>query len=661
MFYRNRLALALAAVGASSLHATVTITSFTPSAGSPQLLGTEVTWTATATDSNAGPLTFQYNVAYNKGTFGLARDFYPGTLASGIWTGPAFNWTTISGEGNYQIQVVAEDFGSGETATLTVPFVLSPVSTAGSFVVTPAANPLVALASAPACPSGSQFRLTLQKVGATLVNKSNWKNCVPQLTSNMYAAGMKPSSTYTINYQVDTGGTVVNGPKPVNFTTGALPSGLTFPKCSVITPPGPDADADQTILHAFLTLGSDSTFLPTATDRSGNILWYYSSYDAARQSILTRPLTGGYMLTLQTGYYWNPNVLSGGQYLREIDLAGNTQRETNIGVLQQELLAMGATDFGSCGAVPLPAAVGAACMGTMHHEAIRLPNGYTAQIVDIEKIFPPGTQGDTTGLNVDIIGDGVLVLNENFQVVWYFDTFQHDSGPPQLNINRPAVLGEACTSAEPPCPNLFLAGTPGVTTLANDWIHANSLYFDSSTGDILVSSRHQDWVFNIDYSNGTGNGNVLWIMGNAGAFTFNNIYNDPWPWFSHQHDVGYANTATGLLTIFDNGNTRVSPPPLGTGSGNSRGMALTVDLATMTVTPVLSQDLGYYGLALGSAQLLDNGNYWFQPGTVPPTSQSYSLELQPTAAPDATTIYDLQAPTSYRSWLMPNLYAPPPQ
>jgi hypothetical protein len=149
-------------------------------------------------------------------------------------------------------------------------------------------------------------------------------------------------------------------------------------------------------------------------------------------------------------------------------------------------------------------------------------------------------------------------------------------------------------------------------------------------------------------------------MGLGGDFTFNNTNNDPYPWFSHQHDAGIDNTSTGELTVFDNGNTRVAPPPVGLGSGNSRGMSLTVNETNMTVTPLLSQDLGYYGFALGSAHALGNGNYFFQPGIVLPASSSNAIEVLPTAGTvNGTLIYNLQSSTSYRAWLMPNLYVPP--
>jgi hypothetical protein len=480
---------------------------------------------------------------------------------------------------------------------------------------------------------------------------------------NAYAVEMLPSTEYAINYQVMTGsssGKIITGRQPANFTTGALPANIPFPQFSNIVPTGSQINqTDQTVLHGLLPIGN--SFLVVATNLTGQIVWYYNIYDPVSTDIFTRPLAGGTMLTLQDGNSWNPDLLENDQLVVEIDLAGNLVRETNIGVLQQQLVAKGATDFRPCGAVQLPAAIGAACMGSMHHDAIRMPNGYTAVNVSIEKIFPPYTQGDTTGLNVDIIGDGVLVLDQNFQLVWSFDTFQHDGGLPQLDINRPPVLGEVSTESCCFSPTIYLANTSGVEQYAHDWLHQNSLYFDPAQGDFVVSTRHQDWLYKIDYNNGAGTGNILWVMGLDGCFTFNNINNDPYPWFSHQHDAEIQNTTTGELTVFDNGNTRVSPPPLGLGSGNSRGMSLTVDETNMTVTPLLSQDLGFYADAVGSAQLLSNSNYFFQPGIVDPNYWSYSMELLPTAGTvNGTAVFNQQATYySYRSWAMPNLYQGP--
>jgi len=281
------------------------------------------------------------------------------------------------------------------------------------------------------------------------------------------------------------------------------------------------------------------------------------------------------------------------------------------------------------------------------------------------------------------VGDMIIVLNENWQAVWYFDTFEHDGGGVQLDINRRAVLGETCVVGQGGCPPIFLLGT-GIAPDAQDWLHANSLYYwpapqnGTSKGDIIWSSRHQDWIMRINYQDTAGNGDIEWRLGPGGDFTFNNVFSDPWYWNSHQHEVGMENGGAGPMTLFDNGNTRVSPPTgpnastgpiLGLGAVgckpidcNSRGMALTVDESTMQVTPVLSADLGYFSEAIGSAQLLSDGDYFFLAGIAFTRDNpfSHSLEVHPPPASGAITpVLDLEGTESYRAWQMPSMYAPP--
>ena len=629
--------------GVSTANAAVQILSMTPSPASPQPIGTPITWTVTATDSGPGPLTFQFNVARGGGPFVMVRDFNVGTLSSSTWTSQPFVWNATDIEGTRQIQVVAKDFSTNESTSMTALFQVTPLVTGSDPVVVATANPIVAFFSAPPCPSGSFMRVVFHPQGSSVGNKTNWADCHAPATMTFEIAGMYPSTTYVMYSQTATGTQVVTGPSK-KFTTGALPN-LGFPAFTVNVPPGPGTDtADGTILHGFTVLGS-GVALDIATDLVGNVNWYYSANDPTHSALLTRPLKGGHFLTVQSGMAWNP-LTQELQFLREIDLAGNVVRETNIGIVQHQLFALGATDAQACNAVTTPT-VGSACLGGFHHDAIRLPNGFTAVLADIEKIFPIGTQNDTSGLPVDIIGDIIIVLDSNWQVVWWTDTFQ------QLDINRAAVLGETCANGQGGCPPLFLVGK-GTTTVAHDWLHGNSLYYWPKNGAIVYSTRHQDWVIKFDYNNGLGTGQVLWRLGLDGDFAFPS--QDPYPWFSHQHDVGFENNGAGVLTLFDNGNTRVSPPPVGLGSGNSRGMALIVDETTMQVTAVLSADLGVYALALGSAQLLSNGNYFYQPG-IP---NSYCIEILPTSGTlTGTQVLNLQSATSYRSFQVPDLYTPP--
>jgi hypothetical protein len=644
----------------------------TPSPKSPQLIGTPITWTATATDSNAGPLTFQFNVATPGGSFtnGLARDFNVGTLSSGTtWKSQPFVWTPTQVEGVYQIQVVIKDFASGESTSKIVKFQVNPLVTGTMPVVVATANPLVALFSAPACATGTLIRAYFQQQSkSTPATTTNWVNCHPNSTTTFEIAGMYPSTTYQILAQTNVGGTISNGPV-VRFTTGALPSNIPFPTFTVKVPPGPQTDTtDSVLLHNLTQFGGEPLYPDVATDLAGKIIWYYLS---SAPQIITRPLPNGTMLMVQSDFAWNP-ASPDLQFLRQIDLAGNIIKETNTGAIQQELLALGAVDGGPCNAIQSPAPVGSACVGSFHHDAIQtLPNGYTAVITDVEKIFPAGTQGDTSGLPVDVIGDMIVVLNDNWQVVWYFDAFQHAGGAPQLDINRAAVLAGTCSINEQGCPAAFLLG-PGIAPLGHDWLHGNALYYWPQTGDLLFSSRNQDWIMKVGYNNGTGKGNILWRMGPCGDFHFNNIYNDPWPWFSAQHEPAIENGGNGPLTVFDNGNTRASPPSgpgsstgcmPGVGSGNSRGMALTIDESSMQVTPVLSADLGVLSISGGSAQLLSDGNYFFLPAVVLvnlSSEDSYFIQILPTAGTDTgTQVLNVQGPEGYRGWQMPNLYNPP--
>jgi hypothetical protein len=279
-----------------------------------------------------------------------------------------------------------------------------------------------------------------------------------------------------------------------------------------------------------------------------------------------------------------------------------------------------------------------------------------AALASIEEIFPPGTQGDTSGLPVDIIGDMIVVMNSDWRVVWYWDAFQW------LNVNQAGVLGETCTANEAGCPHLFLLG-PGISPYAKDWLHANSIYFWPQSNDLIFSMKDQDLVIKIDYNNGSGTGSPLWYMTwqSEGDFSFDNVTQDPWPWFSHQHYVTMVNNGAGPMILFDNGDARISAPPIGLGypgcepnDCNSRGMALTVDESTMTVTPVLSANLGVYSSADGVAQLLGDGNYFFFVGLAVTSSGVASQAIELGASGQ---VLNIQGPQGYRGWQLVDLYS----
>jgi len=269
-------------------------------------------------------------------------------------------------------------------------------------------------------------------------------------------------------------------------------------------------------------------------------------------------------------------------------------------------------------------------INSFHHEMRALPDGRILALAASERILTD-VQGPGP---VDVIGDTILVLDSNLQLIWAWDTFDH------LDTRRRATMGETCTQAANGCAPIYLAA------VANDWTHGNSLQL-TPDGNILYSSRHQDWLIKIDYRNGEGTGEILWRLGKDGDFRF--LSNDAYPWFSHQHDGNLE--ADGVLTVLDNGNLRRAED----NAAHSRGQAILLDEENRTATLVLNADLGDYSVALGSAQRLPNGNYHFHLGFLPSSSTARAVEVDPSGK----IVYQMNiGELEYRSFRGSDLYTP---
>jgi len=159
--------------------------------------------------------------------------------------------------------------------------------------------------------------------------------------------------------------------------------------------------------------------------------------------------------------------------------------------------------------------------------------------------------------------------------------------------------------------------------------------------------RHQDWVIKINYQNGAGSGDVMWRLGKDGDFTIS--ADGPDPWFSHQHDPQFLADGSTLI-LFDNSNVRHETDHV----ANSRGQVISLDEANRTASMMLNADLGAYCMALGSAEKLRNGNYYFHCGW---SGDATSLLLE--MDPAGQIVYALHAQAAeYRSFRMRDLYTP---
>jgi hypothetical protein len=282
--------------------------------------------------------------------------------------------------------------------------------------------------------------------------------------------------------------------------------------------------------------------------------------------------------------------------LRQVDLAGDTLRETNINAVNAKLAAMHQPqilDF--------------------DHEAKLLPDGDTVVLKSTPKIV------NHKGRATKFIGAMIIVLDQNFQPVWVWNSFR------SLNTNR---LG-----TDHPVPT--------------DWLHANSVSWSPEDGDLVVSLRTQDWAIKVNYANGK-NSRVLWKLGAGGNFKA--IVSTPSPWCSHQHDVRYINNNT--LLVFDDGNTRQATNP----NAHSRGQEWIVNEQNMTATLLANADMGNYSDFLGSTQMLPNGNLAFTSGGLSSSTKPAGRSIE--ALPNGTKIYALQMSIfEHRSYFENTLYS----
>jgi hypothetical protein len=416
---------------------------------------------------------------------------------------------------------------------------------------------------------------------------------------NFYLGGLKAQTQYSVMHIVDIGDAFQSGPI-LQFTTSEARSDLPAQTVQL----RPSAPQNGILLQA--TIASN----PMATDLDGNVIWYYPGeldFNLVGPFVLLSPDRGG--------YFWGTFLNTAGdqsqQILREFDLTGRTVIETNAARVSEQLVAMGKRPIGA-----------------FHHEVRRLRDGNVAALASVEQIFTD-VQGPGA---VDVLGEMIVILDRNLQVVWAWDAFDH------LDVKRVSTTNDTCPF--PGCPPLFLAPS------ANDWLHANSLE-QTPDGNLLFSSRHQDWVIKIDYQNGVGSGQVLWRLGKDGDFQFNST--DPFPWFSHQHDARFLPDNQSIL-LLDNGNLRRQADS----NANSRGQVIRLDEQNRVATLALNADLGAYSAALGSAQQLPEGDYHFNLGVLSDAT-SIAIETNPSGQP----VYELHvAAPAYRSFRMSDIYTP---
>jgi hypothetical protein len=577
-----RAAFGLLLIGLASPVFAVSLTMW-PDPSGPTFVGERVIWDA-GVEGASGEVWYRYRVRGPlESGFRTVRDFSPTSY---------FVWTPVATEGTYEVEVSALDRATGEVESVVSEYQVSSRIVNNETVITPTDNELVFLFSAPACSDGARTSVEMEAPDGAK-QFTHWMDCAAGQSTNVYLAGMRAATEYKVRQHV----TLPDGSTSIGPTLTVSTSALSISPATSQTVVTPSKSSGSGVL-----LQSKPFDVTTAIDMDGNVVWYTSG----QFRYLTRPVNGGYFLVIND----EPAGGDADQWLRLIDLVGDTVWETNAGAVNAQLERMGMQP-----------------MTSFHHEARVLDDGRILVLAGTERIL-----GDVQGAGeIDVLGDMILILDRDLQVQWAWDAFD------QLDATRPAILGEVCRQGTGGCPVFRLAD------VANDWLHGNSLQL-TPDGNILYSARHQDWVIKIDYENGKGSGAVIWRMGPGGDFQVQSA--DPWPWFSHQHDPSFISAE--LMAVFDNGNTRQREDA----SAESRGQVFRVDEAQRSVAPVLNVNLGGFSLALGSAQSLGNGNFHFDLGWI---SNGFSQAIE--VDPNGTVVSRLQTETQqYRSFRMLSMY-----
>ena len=202
-------------------------------------VGSPVTWTATSSGHGRSPV-YQFNVGMLGGPLQVVSDFSSSN---------SFTWNPMQ-EGTYVIVVVVKKgFGATKSETAAATYTAQTRVVGDSAVVSPMANTLVALFSAPPSPGSSMYVQFAQQGPTPSWQDTSPLPIVPGESTNFIVAGMLPDTTYLMRDVLDDG-TVST---PLSFTTGSLPADLPLPTFTVVQPPAPGTDLSQDVIfHAGL-------------------------------------------------------------------------------------------------------------------------------------------------------------------------------------------------------------------------------------------------------------------------------------------------------------------------------------------------------------------------------------------------------------------------
>jgi len=423
---------------------------------------------------------------------------------------------------------------------------------------------------------------------------------------SILVAGMRAGTNYHMQAVVHLSNGDAVFDSDQTFITGALPAGA-LSNLTVQQTAGLTPAAGVEMLCLFEGT-SQSSLTAVVTDLAGNIIWYYPIQPNSPFPMKLLP-NGHILVAVSSGL--------NGSAIQEIDLAGNIISQVSLSDVQQ-----GLADAG----ISYPSLLG------FHHDVLKLPNGHLIMLVNYTQTFT--NQPGITSL----IGDALIDWDPAQGPVWTWSTFDH------IPLTRGAY--------------------------GSDWTHANAVVYSPDDGNLILSMRNQNWVVKIKYEEGTGDGSILWRLGNGGDFTLP-AGQAPMEWNYGQHyPVLLGPNSAGIfpLLLFNNGNERAvdaNNDPCGTaGQAPCYSSVPVYQLNEYTHTAEVLRENNLspmYSSCCGNAAFLANGDLEYNVAATilnVPVTQSVSViqEVTPDQNPQLVWQMSISGQLAYRGFRIPSLY-----
>jgi hypothetical protein len=519
-----------------------------------------------------------------------------------------------------------------QDATLNMRFGNVSASTPQTVTITGIAAALpVGQVAATANPQVALYTLTLPFPGSVTVNfgigptygLKTWSQSIATAGGqvSIFVAGMRAATAYHMRATASFSNGIVASDLDHTFTTGALPQNTALHVVTATTA----GMTPQPGLELLNPLSGTPTGV-LVTDLAGNVLWTYTDPGDPVLNIINgvKMLPDGNILMpigqgVPASYPIPPGTIN---ELREVNLAGATVRSISIDLLNSELA------DATCAECRVT-------LTTFHHDVEPLPNGHWLALANTRMALsatstPPLTNSPAT----TAVGDVIVDLDQNMKPVWVWNEFNHFD------------------------PNRHPMGL-------HDWMHTNALIYSKDDGNIIVSMRSQNWIVKVRYADGTGDGTILWRLGEGGDFTLEGG-TDPVDWQYAQHYPSFFSTnTTGIFSLgaVDNGNDRIFPAGVTCGTAGVQPCLYTtipvwlINESAKTAALSFHQILppGLYSNFGGNTEQLANGNVEYDLCGVTPIG-SYVYEVTPESSPKTVWSMHVTGTYLYRAFRIPSLY-----